>query len=446
MHTPKKFYVVLFLNTLAGLVLSAMHPAAAMNVSGDVVGFHAREEHGIGGMEMRPQSNRENPEDPGLRAHTHLRVIIPADPDKQAGSASNFNFGANLNTPSSVACLYGLAAQPARQPAGCDPQYTTANPAGGGGAIAIVDAYDDPTAAEDLAVFCQSFDLAGAFFQVVYAGGAAPYYVSGPKPPSGVANGWALEEALDIEWAHAMAPNAKIYLVEAQSNSFNDLFTAVVAAESLVANNGGGEVSMSWGSSEFNGETQYDAYFAPGHSPSNVVFVAASGDQANLVEYPAASPYVISSGGTTINRNSAGAFISETAWSESAGGLSAYEQRPAFQNLSSVRQTVGSQRGVPDISLIADPNSGVAVYLDGGWWAVGGTSVAAPANAGIMNVADYARHNFPGTSGELSRLYGDDGQAADFRSITSGSCGIDSAKNGYDLCTGWGSLYSYNGK
>ena len=136
----------------------------------------------------------------------------------------------------------------------------TANPSGGSRAIAIVDAYHYATAASDLSVFSNQFGLPQANFQVVYA--------NGRQPP--VNADWNIEEALDIEWAHAMAPDAKIYLVEAASTNFTDLLRAVSVANSLVSSAGGGEVSMSWGGSEFSGETSYDFYFTqPGSSTSH---------------------------------------------------------------------------------------------------------------------------------------------------------------------------------
>ncbi|MGA8231527.1 MAG: hypothetical protein WB795_08605, partial [Candidatus Acidiferrales bacterium] len=136
---------------------------------------------------------------------------------------------------------------------GCNPNNTTENPTGGGNAIAVVDAYDYPTAASDLSTFSAQFGLPAANFTVVYASGTRP----SPDPTGG----WELEEALDIEWSHAIAPKAKIFLVEAASNSNTDLLTGVAVASKLVAENGGGEVSMSWGEGEFSGETAYDNNF-----------------------------------------------------------------------------------------------------------------------------------------------------------------------------------------
>ena len=207
-------------------------------------------------------------------------------------------------------------------------------------------------------------------------------YAKGSKPRGNC--GWAQEAALDIEWAHAMAPNAKIVLVEAASNSFTDLFQAVDVA-SAVAN--AQEVSMSWGGGEFSSEAGNDGHFThPG-----IVYLAASGDTGGATIYPGVSPNVVAAGGTRINRNGAGAFVSETAWSGSGGGPSKYEPRPAYQDI--VQTIVGGARGVPDYSFDADPNSGVSVYDStsckgaSGWMVFGGTSVASPSLSGIINSA-----------------------------------------------------------
>src|SRR5439155_23154958 len=118
-------------------------------------------------------------------------------------------------------------------------------------AIVVVDALDTPDAARDLAAFSAEFGLRPAVFQAVYASGTQP-----GLDPSG---GWELESSLDIEWSHALAPNARIFLVEANTNSFSDLFQAVAVASNLVATNGVGEVSMSWGGGECTQETLFDA-------------------------------------------------------------------------------------------------------------------------------------------------------------------------------------------
>ncbi len=384
-----------------------------------------------GGHVFTPDSSVEDPDGIGVAAHTHLRVFVPAGgtelavPPKTADLRRNGLTHASvpysgyyyLETPASLACVYNLTTTLV---SGCNPYSTTANPTGGAHAIAIVDAYDDPSASSDLAYFSTQFGLPAANFQVVYAGGSRPSYSSG----------WALEEALDVEWAHAMAPNARIYLVEASSSSLSALMTAVSVASNLVATAGGGEVSMSWGSSEFYGETSYDQYF----SKAGVVYVASAGDSPG-VEYPSASPNVVGVGGTSLSRSpTTGNFQGELAWQQTGGGPSAYETRPSYQ--SGVAAVTGARRGVPDVSAIADPTTGVWVYQGGSWWIVGGTSVAAPVWAGIINSAGKFNSS---TAAELATVYG---TFSGYNNIADGDCGPNEgylSQSPWSFCTGHGS-------
>ena len=204
-----------------------------------------------------------------------------------------------IETPASIACIYKLTTAVA----GCNPNTVTTVPTGGSKAIAIVDAFHNPDAASDLATFSAQFGLPAPNFQVVYQGSSAP-----PVDSSG---GWEIEESLDVQWAHAMAPNAKLYLVECNSNSFTDLLAGVAKASSLVSAAGGGEVSLSWGGSEFSGETSYDSRF----TTSNVVYFASTGDGPGTI-YPSVSPNIVAVGGTSFRRSPASpyAFKSEAAW------------------------------------------------------------------------------------------------------------------------------------
>jgi subtilase family serine protease len=292
---------------------------------------------------------------------------------------------------------------------------------GYGQTIAIVDAYDDPTIYNDLTSFDDYFHLPTANFTKVNQTGGTHYPTAN--------SGWALEISLDVEWAHAIAPAAKILLVEASSNSFSNL----MAAESYAGSHAK-YVTNSWGSSEFSGESAYDSsYFAtPG-----VSYFASAGDTGGAVEYPSASPNVISVGGTTLSGS--GSTVTETAWSSGGGGCSAYEQETS-QPTSPI--SCNGFRATPDVSSDADPNSGVAVYDttsyygQTGWFEVGGTSAASPvwaarsADQGDQVNAPYV---YAGYSG--SDPYGTN---ITYRDITSGSNGY-SAGTGYDLATGLGS-------
>jgi subtilase family serine protease len=327
-------------------------------------------------------------------------------------------------TPSSLACVYGLITQTA----GCSPATATAIVPNAASplSIAIVIAYHNPTIQSDLTTFDSQFGLpAPPSFQVVYASGSQPATDSG----------WAQESSIDVEWSHAMSPNAKLYLVEAASNYDSDLYAAVTVAGNLVAADGGGIVSMSWGRAEFSTETSLDSHF----QKSGVTYIASSGD-APGVSYPNSSAYVISAGGTTISRSpSNGQFVGEGTWQQTGGGSSAYIPRPSYQNL--ISPLIGSKRSVPDIAAVADPQTGVWVYSatgSGGWGVWGGTSVAAPVLAGIMS---HTGTKFTGILGALNSIYG--GTFGNFRDITTGNCGPYAgytAGVSWDFCTGRGSL------
>ncbi len=300
---------------------------------------------------------------------------------------------------------------------------------GAGQTIAIIDAYDSPTIASDLAAFDARFNLPAANLVKATPGGSTPAYNSG----------WALEIALDVEWAHAIAPGAKILLVEAATATSTDLFAAVNYAVAQGAN----EVSMSFGGAEYDTSSSIDSNFtAPG-----VSFFAAAGDSGAQAEFPAVSPYVTGVGGTTVSLDSAGNKLSETAWTNSGGGTSAFTARPSYQTGF---QSSGN-RGVPDVSYNADPNSGIYVVDNGSYYAVGGTSAGAPQWAGLaalVNQGRAANGSSPiGTGlafGLNSALYSLAGGSSytnpngDFADITSGSNG-NPATPGYDTATGLGS-------
>jgi subtilase family serine protease len=301
--------------------------------------------------------------------------------------------------------------------------FPTSSTAGAGKTIAIVDAYDDPNIENDLNVFSQQFGLpvctsANGCFQKVNQTGGKKY----PRTDSG----WALEIALDVEWAHAIAPGAKILLVEANTNSFTNLLAAEDYAKTHAQ-----YVSNSWGGSEFSGENGYDTHFVQ----SGVSFFVSSGDAGTPAEYPSASPNVISVGGTTLNFSKTGAFTSETGWSSSGGGCSTYETANSTQSSFSQYSQVkcGGKRATPDVSLDADPASGVSVYDSvryqgqSGWFTVGGTSASSPMWA--------ARSAVAGAVVNAGYVYGN---SITYRDITSGNNGA-SCLVGYDLVTGRGS-------
>jgi subtilase family serine protease len=310
---------------------------------------------------------------------------------------------------------------------------------GSGQIIGIVDAYDDTNAEADLAVFDQQFGLPacttgnGCFRKV---------YESGRRPAAN--SNWAIETALDVEWAHAIAPQATILLVEASSNGLSDLLASVSAA----VRDGASVVSMSWTVAEFSGERSQDNHFVS----NGVTFLAATGDAGTGVVYPAASPDVIGVGGTTLSLDANGNYLNEAAWSDSGGGLSAYEHEPVFQAQFAIPDNSSGLRGAPDVSYHADPATGYAIYDSmgingsGGWLQVGGTSAGTPQWAALIAIANSMRAaahkaRLNGTNTSLYSLAKSD-MATNFHAVTqgtNGNCGtVCDAMAGYDYITGLG--------
>ncbi|HEX5272577.1 MAG TPA: hypothetical protein VFW33_18900, partial [Gemmataceae bacterium] len=310
---------------------------------------------------------------------------------------------------------------------------------GAGETIAIVDAYDDPTAAPDLLAFDRQFGLPDpTLTKVGINAHGAPSTTSFPIPDED----WSVEIALDVEWAHAIAPRASLLLVEANSASFADLLTAVDYARNYPSV---ATVSMSWGGSEFGGETAFDSHFTTPAGHPGVSFFAATGDSGAPALTPAVSSHVVAAGGTSLTVGPAGDWIDESAWAGGGGGISTYVARPGYQdNLVIYGAAAGGRRATPDVSYDADPYTGVAVlstYGYGGWVQVGGTSAAAPQLAALVTLADQGRallgesalDGYTQTLPDLYRL-----PAGDFHDVTTGDNGYP-AGPGYDLATGLGS-------
>ena len=300
---------------------------------------------------------------------------------------------------------------------------------GGSGTVAIIGAYDDKTIEQDLNIFSKQFSLP----ECTTANGCFEKHLMGTKVKSD--SGWALETSLDVDWVHAIAPNAKILLVSAITPSGKNLLSAIDYARSrsdVVA------VTMSWGGTEFADEATLDSHFLSDHG---VTFFASSGDNGNGVSWPAVSPNVVAVGGTSLNLNKDGSLKTETAWAGSGGGVSLYENEPDYQKTYSIPKSKG-KRAVPDVSYNADPASGFAVYKTTGkskkgWYVLGGTSASAPQWAAIKAL---------GGSADNTKFYADkalDKNGQFFRDIKSGSNGDCSyycdARKHYDYVTGLGS-------
>jgi hypothetical protein len=318
--------------------------------------------------------------------------------------------------------------QPLASPQGLTPADLVSayklNTAGGAGAtIAIVDAQDNPSAEADLAVYRANFGLppcttANGCFKKVNQNGVAGSYPTADK-------GWAGEIALDLDMASAVCPNCKILLVEATSATQNNLGTALNTAVKM----GATVVSNSYGGSESTSDPQTDAaYF---NHPGVGIFVS-SGDSGYGAEYPASSPYVIAVGGTSLTKSSSSRGWVEGAWNGAGSGCSARETKPSWQKDASC-----TKRTIADVSAVADPNTGVAVYDkygSGGWVIVGGTSAASPIVAGIFALTNHG-------SADASLAYSNPTAFFDVTTGSNGSCGgtyLCTSKAGFDGPTGIG--------
>jgi subtilase family serine protease len=311
---------------------------------------------------------------------------------------------------------------------------------GRGQTIALVDAFDDPNIAADLQTFNTRYGLNNPLFTFTKA---TPF----GTPPANA--NWAMEMALDVEWAHAIAPAANLLLVEAAGDTDAQILAAVDYAATYhdpVTGQGVAAVSMSWGFNEFAAQTDaaHDGHFT-GHP--GVTFVGASGDSGKPPIWPATSPNVLAVGGTRLTLTAANDWSSEKGWGYgglsfllggSGGGISKYEAKPSYQ--SGVTQS-STMRTSPDVAYDADPATGVSVYdsMNGGWLTVGGTSAGAPQWAALMAIAGQGRllAGKPplGSADTLGAVYAM--PAVNFHDITSGNNGYAAAA-GYDLVTGRG--------
>jgi hypothetical protein len=347
-----------------------------------------------------------------------------------------------------IAPLTAGQVSPASGPSGLSPASLQAAynlPSGSGGAgmtVAIVDAYHLPNAESILATYRSQFGLpactsASLCFRQVDQSGGTNY------PASAVTYGWASEIALDMDMVSAICPLCKILLVEANTTTIDDLGTAVNTAVALGAN----AISNSYGTSgESPSETTWDTYF----NHPGVIVTAATGDcgynthisgsgcgsppSPPSPEYPAASPWVLAVGGTSLVTASNSRGWTETAWANAGSGCSLYEPKPSWQTDSDC-----AKRASADISAVADPNTGVAVYdpNNGGWRVYGGTSASAPIIAAAYMLAGQpAPNSYP-----FQRLYSTTAGLNDVTSGSNGSCGggyICTAGVGYDGPTGLG--------
>ena len=362
-------------------------------------------------------------------------------------------------TPAQIRAAYGLPALPA---AGASLTAAQAAQLGAGQTIYIVDAMHDPNVAAELAAFNSKFGLptcatkaiasnvslplavasaSACEFSVVYNTAAGAMTATAPAYDSG----WATEITLDVQWAHATAPLARIVLIEAPDASLNSLLGAVQLANAM----GPGIVSMSFGATEGNWTASVDAAF----THANMTYLAATGDAGAGVEWPSVSSHVVAVSGTSLTYTGSGA-RSETVWSGTGGGISQYVATPAYQTSSVPGMGTLAHRSVADVAFNADPNTGqyLAVMTPGSsavnWLSAGGTSLSTPQWAGVVAVANAVRAGaaLPALGAPHAVLYGQIATASGtyasaFADITHGSdgtCATCAARTGYDQPTGLG--------
>jgi hypothetical protein len=366
---------------------------------------------------------------------------------------------AAVYTPAQIRAAYGLPALPA---AGATLSAADAAAFGAGETIYIVDAFDHPNVFSDLSKFSAKFGLpactsvalspttklplatagAGCTFSVAYTdskaalNGAAPAYDAG----------WVAEIALDVQWAHAIAPLARIVLVEVANANSNSLLGGVALANRM----GAGVVSMSFGAAEGSWVRSTDATF----TAAGMTYVASSGDGGAQALWPAVSPSVLAVGGTSLQWSGTGTRY-EAAWVSSGGGVSTIEALPSWQAGTHVAGAgAATMRTVSDVAFNANPNTGqyVALTPQGSattsWNAYGGTSIGAPQWAGLVAVANARRaaaakallgdfhatlyKTIAGVPGSYAAAF------ADVIDGNDGTCATCAAAAGYDAVTGWG--------
>jgi subtilase family serine protease len=392
-----------------------------------------------------------------LQARTRARALSTSGGSVAPAAATAT---AVTYTPAQIRAAYALPALPA---ANLTPTALQAAQQGAGQTIYIVDAMHDPNVAAELAAFNSKFGLPACTVKTIATSTALPLAAAKAAdgctlsvvystPSGGMTTttpaydaSWATEIALDVQWAHATAPRARIVLIETADASLNSLLGGIKLANAI----GPGAVSMSFGGNEGNWTAQVDAAFAG----TGMTYLAATGDSGSGVSWPAVSTRVLAVGGTTLTYRGTSA-RSETAWSLGGGGISGYTATPSYQSNQVPGLGTLARRAVADVAFNANPYSGqyVAVKPQGSsainWISAGGTSLSTPQWAGLVAVANALRAQSSKTvlGAPHAALYTQIAQApgtysASFADVTTGangSCSTCAAKTGYDVPTGLG--------
>lgn len=383
---------------------------------------------------------------------TAKRQALPADVTRAGTAVSTY-------TPAQIRAAYGLPALPTP---GATLTAAQAAQYGAGQTIYIVDAKHNPNVAAELNAFNQKFGLptcstkaiavtaslplpaasaTGCELSVVYNTAAGGMTATAPAYDAG----WATEIALDVQWAHALAPLARIVVIESVDASLTQLLGGIKLANAM----GPGIVSMSFGANEGNWSASVEATF----THPKMSYLAAAGDSGTAVLWPAVSPNVLAVGGTSLSYSGTGA-RSEVTWSGTGGGTSRYTAKPAYQTTAVPGLGNVARRTGPDVAMNADPSTGqyVAVMTPGSsavsWVSAGGTSLSTPQWAGLLAVANAQRAQSAKAplGGPHSVLYGQistvpgnyAGAFADITKGSNGSCSTCTARVGFDPMTGLG--------
>jgi Ricin-type beta-trefoil lectin domain/Subtilase family len=413
---------------LAVLALTGMAVSAASAAPGQRPSAAARQQHAHRPLEAKlPSNERRMCKLSRRRDQMQCQAIVLLRRTPAGKHQRVFGYG-----PASLRSAYRL--------------QTASTTGGSGETVALVDAYSDPTAAEDLAVYRQHFHLpacteASGCLRILNQQGE-----SSPLPPPNA--GWAPEESLDMDMVSAICPNCHIVLVEAQNQGLNNLS----AAENVAVGSGARFISNSWGYPEFPGQQQFNHDF---NHPGDVITVSAGDSGYNPLNfggasYPATTPYVVSVGGTTLVHTKSGKrHWAESVWGGTGSACSALQPKPSWQRAAvDINAAHGClNRTSNDVAAVADPGTGVAVYdsfADGDtcgqpWCEFGGTSVSSPLIAAVYALAgNPAPDSYP-----ASYLYA---HTKDFFDVTSGGNGLCEpdrqylchGEKGYDAPTGWG--------
>jgi hypothetical protein len=341
------------------------------------------------------------------RCHAHLRTdarVRGKVPARVAAPTATMLGNSGAYDPSYLRSAYNLAGR--------------SSTAGAGETVAIIDAYDAPNAESDVGHYRGWFGLpactaaSSCLRKVNQDGAAGPYPAVDPS--------WAEEISLDLDMVSAICPRCSILLVEANSSRFADLATAVKTAASM----GASAISNSYGGPEWSGEGSWESFY----NHPGIAVTASAGDTGYGVEFPAAARYTVAVGGTSLRQstNTGSRNATETAWSGTGSGCSAYIPKPHWQHDAGC-----ARRTVSDVAAVADPSTGVWVYDStpyagqSGWIVLGGTSVASPIVASVAALSasrsiQYASGLYPAPAGSLF----------DITSGSNGTCG------GTYLCTG----------